>query len=318
MEGIAAATRWRTACATSALSAPSVRSTTEAEGGCLGAAERAFVRHHQMDARRLDAAHGLDGARQLAFQRAHAGDFLHEGGEAERAELVEQFVAGAAGARQALFRQQHARMGGVAVGDIDRGAVGGDVERHACILERGADARDVLLVEAGIENFIGRAAEIIAGDADKAEHDQANRRRAARSGAARARAGLKTGVRFVRGSSFRNPARFCDSGSHIRPANLRGGFRGNALERISCFRDVPWLVSRARSFRQPSCGRFHRRSSRTAPSSRRPRGSGTAAWTDTTANPPVRSSSAIRKCGARRARRGGRARPRDGRWRCRR
>ena len=168
----------------------------------LGAAKRAFVRHHQMDARRLHAAHGLDGARQLALQRAHAGDFLHEGGEAERAELVEQFVAGAAGTRQALFGQQHARMGGVAVSDIDRRAVGGNVEGQPRVLQRRADARDILLVEAGIEQLIGGAAQVIARRADQRRTRRGRSRPARPAGAARARADLKTGVRCVRGRSF--------------------------------------------------------------------------------------------------------------------
>ena len=37
------------------------------------------------------------------------GDFLHEGGDAERAEIVEQFVAGIGAVGQPLLGQQHAR-----------------------------------------------------------------------------------------------------------------------------------------------------------------------------------------------------------------
>ena len=74
------------------------------------AAERAFVGHDDMDARRLDAAHHLDRARELALDRAHPRHLLHERGQAERAELVVELVADAAGMRQALFRQRHARL----------------------------------------------------------------------------------------------------------------------------------------------------------------------------------------------------------------
>jgi len=44
----------------------------------LFAPERTFVAEHDVDARRLYAAHHLDGARKFAFERTHARDFLHE------------------------------------------------------------------------------------------------------------------------------------------------------------------------------------------------------------------------------------------------
>ena len=92
------------------------------------AAERAFVAHHDMDAGRLDAAHHLDRAREFALDRAHPRHLLHEGGEAERAELVVELVADAAAVRQALFRQRHARLARLADGHQHRGAVSADVE----------------------------------------------------------------------------------------------------------------------------------------------------------------------------------------------
>ncbi len=111
-----------------------------------------------MDARRLDAAHHLDRAGQLAFQRAHPCHFLHERGEAERAELVVKLVADVAAMRQALLRKDHARLCALANGRQDVLAVGADVEADAGFRERRADADDVVAVEAGIERLLGRAA----------------------------------------------------------------------------------------------------------------------------------------------------------------
>ena len=71
-----------------------------------------------MDARRLDAAHHLDGAREFALDRADARHLLHERGQAERAELVVELVADAAGMRQALFGQRHAGRGGRPTGTV--------------------------------------------------------------------------------------------------------------------------------------------------------------------------------------------------------
>ena len=60
------------------------------------APEGALVGHHDMHARRFDALHGLDGARDFAFERADAGDVLHERRQAHRPQLVEQLIAGVA------------------------------------------------------------------------------------------------------------------------------------------------------------------------------------------------------------------------------
>ena len=55
----------------------------------LVAREQGAVRHHEMDARDLDAVERADGARQLAFERAQAVDVLDERGRAQRIGLVE-------------------------------------------------------------------------------------------------------------------------------------------------------------------------------------------------------------------------------------
>ena len=145
-------------------------------GRLLLAAERAFVGHDDMDARRLDAANHLDGARQLALHGADARHLLHERGQAERAELVVEFVADAAGMRQALFRQHHARRRGLPDRHRHRRPVGADVEIDPRFAQARADADDVVAVEAGIERLGRRPAEIIAGEAGRGEDGDADHR----------------------------------------------------------------------------------------------------------------------------------------------
>ena len=108
--GMAAVTRCRIDCAVRASSAPSLRSTTDAEGGCWVARERATHGQHDVNPCRLHALHQLDGARDLAFKRAKLGDLLHERGQPQRADLVEQFIAGIRAGRQPLLREQHPRL----------------------------------------------------------------------------------------------------------------------------------------------------------------------------------------------------------------
>ena len=64
---------------------------------------------HEMDARRLDAVDGADGAGQLALERAQMVDVLDEAGGAERVGLVEDLVADAAALGQAAFGELHAQ-----------------------------------------------------------------------------------------------------------------------------------------------------------------------------------------------------------------
>ena len=123
--------------------APSVRSTTEAEDGLRWRRNEPSSGQHDMHARGLDAAHQLDGARKLALDGAHPRDFLHEGSEAERAELVEQLVARVGVGRQALLGQHHAGLRGLPVRHQHRRAVRTHVEVDAGFAQRRADTSDV-------------------------------------------------------------------------------------------------------------------------------------------------------------------------------
>ena len=138
-------------------------------------AERALVGQHDVDARGADAVHQLDRPRELALRGAHAGDVLHERREAERAELVVEFVAGAGAVRQALLGEKHAGTRRLVVAHLDAGTVRADVERDAHLVESRTDIRDVLPVEAGVEDLEGRPAEIHAADADDRGHREPDR-----------------------------------------------------------------------------------------------------------------------------------------------
>ena len=70
--------------------------------------QRAFG-HDQMHAGILDAVERADGARELAFERAHGIDVLHEARGAERVGFVENLVADAAALGQAALGQRHAQ-----------------------------------------------------------------------------------------------------------------------------------------------------------------------------------------------------------------
>ena len=142
----------------------------------LLAPERSARRHDDVDACGLDALEHLDGAGDFAFERANAGDFLHEGGETERADLVEQLVAAAAAVRQTLFGQQRPRLGGLARANVDGIARGIDVEGYAGVAQNHAHARDVFAVKTGIEDVEFRSAQVIGAAADTEEDHKSNKR----------------------------------------------------------------------------------------------------------------------------------------------
>ena len=69
----------------------------------LVAREQRAIGHHQMHAGILDAIERTDGAGELAFERPHVIDVLHEARGAEHLRLVENLVADAAALGQAAF-----------------------------------------------------------------------------------------------------------------------------------------------------------------------------------------------------------------------
>lgn len=132
----------------------------------LLAAEIGALGQDNVDAGCANAVYGLDGAGDLAFKGADAGDLLHEGRQAERTDIVEQFVAGVGTGGQTLFGKQHTRIGSLADGNHHRSAVRTDVEGNACFAERDADLVHVGALKSDIERLIGGTVEIDRADAD--------------------------------------------------------------------------------------------------------------------------------------------------------
>ena len=137
-------------------------------------AEGAGIRQHDVHPRRLDALHGLDGPRNLALERAHPRDLLHERSEPDRAHVVEKLVSGVGAAGQPLLRQHHPRLGGLPATYEDLGAVRIHIEVNARLAERRADATDILRVESAVKRFELRPAHPIADQPDRAEHGEAD------------------------------------------------------------------------------------------------------------------------------------------------
>ncbi len=93
-------------------------------------------------------------------------------------------------------------------------AFGVDVEGDARLFQRGADAADVLRVEADVERLKLRPAQIVAAEADGGEHGAGRQGRAPPGGARRAPAGSSTAAPAV-------PARTCHA--HPDVANRWNG-----------------------------------------------------------------------------------------------
>jgi len=138
------------------------------------AAEIADIGHDDMDAGGVDAVDRLDGAADLAFQGAHAGHFLHEGGEAERADIVEEFVAGIGAVGQAAFGEQKAGLAGRAGGDAQALAIGSDFEINAGFGKRDADLVEIVRLKAHIQGLVGRLVDVHGGKKNDRHRRDAN------------------------------------------------------------------------------------------------------------------------------------------------
>ncbi len=128
-----------------------------------------------MNARGLHTLHGLDRTRELALDGAHACHFLHERGETDRPELVEQLVAGVRARGQSFLGEQHARLRRLLAPYHHLGAVRTHVEDDPRLVQRRADAADVLLSEAGVERIEIGAAQVIAAEAHGQEHGETDK-----------------------------------------------------------------------------------------------------------------------------------------------
>ena len=108
----------------------------------LGLSEAAAVGHDDVDAGGGNSGNLLDGAGDFTFERTDAGDFLHEGGEAERADIVEEFVAGIGAVGQAAFGEIQPGLARHADRHLQARAIGADLE-----IDIGFGKRDADLIE---------------------------------------------------------------------------------------------------------------------------------------------------------------------------
>ena len=103
-------------------------------GRLLHRAEALRLVHHEVDLRRLDAAHLADRALELSLEGAAVVDALREVRHAPR-RLVEQLEAGPALAGHPATGEGDARLGDVRSGDEDVGAAALELVEDAGLVE---------------------------------------------------------------------------------------------------------------------------------------------------------------------------------------
>ena len=113
------------------------------------AREQRPLGQNEMDAGRLDAVDGADGAGELAFQRAQMVDVLDEARGAQRVRFVEDLVTDAAALGQAAFGELHPQPRHLVLRDQDHAAFIADLERNALPLQILDDAGGVVHAEVG-------------------------------------------------------------------------------------------------------------------------------------------------------------------------
>jgi hypothetical protein len=133
------------------------RHADDHRGGGIGGLglEQFAARQGDHHPRGLDAAHGHDGARQLAFEGALLIEVLLELGLAQHRLVVEDFVADAARGHEPLARHQHAGLAHLVAADEDRRAVALGAVFDAGAVQRGGDFRGFTQVEVGIQQGVG-------------------------------------------------------------------------------------------------------------------------------------------------------------------
>ena len=150
---------------------------TNHDGSCrllVTAPEVADVGHDDVNACGGNAADLLDRATDLAFERANARDFLHEGGQAEGADIVEEFISGIGAVGQAAFGKQQTRLAGHADRHLDACPVCTDGEIYAGFGQRDADLVEVGGLQTDVEGLVGRLIDVKRGTKNEGERNHAN------------------------------------------------------------------------------------------------------------------------------------------------
>ena len=124
-----------------------------------GGGEHLAARHGDVHAGGGDAAHGHDGARQLALEGALLVQLLLELGLAEHRLVVEDLVAHRAGGHETLARQHQAGFAHLVAVDHDGGAVALGRVFDAGLIQGRGDLARFLQVQVGIEQGVRRLAD---------------------------------------------------------------------------------------------------------------------------------------------------------------
>ncbi|CPO75095.1 Uncharacterised protein [Bordetella pertussis] len=121
--------------------------------GLAVAHEQRLARHGQVHAGVLHRMHGLDRARQLAFQAALVVDLLGELAGAETG-VVQQLETHRTAARQALAGQLHARVVDPLGGHQQRAAVVAEAVGHVHLVQRRDDGAAIAVVQIGEQHLV--------------------------------------------------------------------------------------------------------------------------------------------------------------------
>ena len=137
----------------------------------LFAREQRPLRQHEMDARRLHAVDGADGAGELAFERAEMVDVLNEARRAQDIGFIENLVADAAAFRQAGFGELHAQPRNGILRDEDGAAVHLQFEGNALPLQVSHDGAGI-----GLREIAEQRRHLRRGDAQDDEGEESDER----------------------------------------------------------------------------------------------------------------------------------------------
>ncbi|MNZ91410.1 hypothetical protein D3C78_1103960 [compost metagenome] len=107
-----------------------------------------------MDACSGNAVNLLDGAADLALKGANARHFLHEGGQAERTDIVEKLITGIGAIRQAALGQKQPCLAGEPNGNLKAGTIGPYLKVQTRFGERNADLVEVAFFKPHIKGLV--------------------------------------------------------------------------------------------------------------------------------------------------------------------
>ena len=140
----------------------------------VAAPEIAAIGHDNVNTGSGNAIDRLNCPGNFALKRANPGHFLHEAGQAERANLVKQLVTRGARGRQSAFRQQHPGTVGQTCRDSHGCAIRTGREIDVGFCKHQTDLVDVLTGETDIERLARRLVQEYRGPDNQQDRQGAN------------------------------------------------------------------------------------------------------------------------------------------------